>query len=56
MRQVVCDEKSCVLEPSHQNEIGEGTVNMRNKMSGGSGGLAPIESTYFIPFKQGGKK
>jgi len=56
MREVVCDEKSCVLEPSHQNQIGRGGVNMKNQMSGGSGGLAPTESTYFIPFKPGAKK
>jgi len=29
---------------------------MKNQMSGGSGGLAPTESTYFIPFIPGVKK
>ena len=52
MRKVECDEKACVLEPSHQNQLGSGSVKTYNEMSGGSSGLDPVESTYYIPLKQ----
>ena len=52
MRKFICDEKACVLEPSHQNQSGSGCVNTYNEMSGGSAGLDPVESTYYIPLKQ----
>ena len=54
MRKFECDEKACVLEPSHQNLLDSGGVKTYNEMSGGSSGLDPVESTYFIPLKQAG--
>ena len=52
MRKFICDEKACVLEPSHQNQSGSGCVKTYNEMSGGSVGLDPVESTFYIPLKQ----
>jgi len=54
MREVLCDDTGCVIEPvSHQ--IGNGNVKTVNNMMGGSGGLNPEESTYYIPLKQAGR-
>lgn len=52
MRKFLCDEKACTLEPSHQNQSGSGCVKTYNEMSGGSAGLDPVASTFYIPLKQ----
>ena len=52
MRKFICDEKACVLEPSHQDQSGSGCVKTYNEMSGGSVGLDLVESTFYIPLKQ----
>ena len=44
MRQVVCDDKGCKLEPPSQNMIGSGRVNI---LSGG--GLAPVLESELVP-------
>lgn len=49
MRQVVCDNSSCELEPSSQ--VGEGNIQTDTKMTGGNVGIAPEESSYYIPLK-----
>ena len=52
MREFICDEKACVLEPSHQIQSGSGCVKTYNEMSGGSAGLDPVQSTFYIPLKK----
>ena len=51
MRKFICDNKSCILESSHQNQIGGGRGNIYSEMTGGSGGVDPKESTFYIPLK-----
>ena len=46
MRQVICDEKGCKLEPPSQNMIGGGRVNI---LSGG--GLAPVLESELVPIQ-----
>ena len=52
MREFVCDQKTCTLEPSNHIQTGSGGVKTYNEMSGGSGGLDPVQSTFYIPLKQ----
>ena len=46
MRQIICDDKGCRLEPSHQNLVGGGGVSTFNQSSGG---LAPVAPSKLIP-------
>lgn len=46
MRQIICDDKGCRLEPSHQNLVGGGGVSTLNQSSGG---LAPVAPSKLIP-------
>lgn len=51
MRAFVCNNKTCVLETHHQNQTGSGRGNIFSEMTGGSVGLDPTESTFYIPLK-----
>jgi len=46
MRQIVCDDKKCSLQPSRHNQFGGGGDNI---IVGSSGGLAPQAGSYLIP-------
>ena len=50
MRQVVCDDKGCKLEPPSQNMIGGGRVNI---LSGG--GLPPVLESELVPIPSANK-
>ena len=45
MRQVICDNKGCKLEPIRHNLIGRGRVNISSR-----GGLTPIFESELLPF------
>ena len=53
MRQIICDNKGCRLEPSSQNVIGRGRVNT---LRGGGGGLAPRPVSKLIPIEEPKRK
>lgn len=49
MRQIICEEKDCYLEPSSQ--VGSGAEGI-TYMAGEQDGLTPSEATYMVPIKQ----
>lgn len=49
MRQVACDSRTCFLQPSNNSESEE--VEKSENMLGGGSGLAPEESTFYVPLK-----
>jgi len=55
MREVPCNETADVIEPVDQ-QIGNGRVNSFKNLTGGSGGLNPKESTYYLPLKHAGNR
>jgi len=52
MRQIICEEKECYLEPAKVSQVGGGANELTYMMAGEQDGLSPTEPTYMVPLRQ----
>ena len=56
MRQVACDDKTCILQPVKNLALNDGDTKESNMLGGGGGGLAPEQNTFYVPLKGNSSK
>ena len=50
MRQIICEEQECYLEPAKVSQVGGSRANeITYMMSGEQDGLSPTEPSYMVP-------